>query len=183
MRKPGLGTFVWLLSGGVLYLTTATGCALSGQAEYKRKLAETGTPALHAVENARLRELMGNMSQLREQSDYSRPLELQQDRDQLTKVARSLADSASKLPEVAGSLKLDETETKIYLGLARKLQQQAATYAELAQRGTPRELDESMNVMMSTCNACHALWRGPRVPGSPQAAPTTPAAPAKPAKK
>jgi hypothetical protein len=175
MRKPGLGTFVWLLSGGVLYLTTATGCALSGEAQYKRKLAETGTPALHAVENARLRELMGNMSQLREQSDYSRPLELQQDRDQLAKVARSLADSAGKLPEVTGTLKLDETETKIYLGLAGKLRQQALSYSELAQRGTPRELSESMDQIMSTCNACHTLWKGPRVPGSPPATPATPA--------
>ncbi|HVP09997.1 MAG TPA: hypothetical protein VMV94_02295 [Phycisphaerae bacterium] len=170
MPKLSVAMSLGVLSGAVLIAMSSTGCALSGQAEYKRKLAETGTPAMHGVQNDRLRELMGNMSQLRDESDYSRPLELQQDRDQCATVARSLAESAGKLPDLAPSLKLDEHETKVYLGLAAKLRQQALAYADTAQRGTFRELNQSMDQMMATCNACHSLFRGPRVPGSPPAA-------------
>jgi hypothetical protein len=165
MRKPKVTTSVWVLSSGVLFAICTTGCSLSAEAQYKRKLAETGSPALHAVENTRLRELMGNMSQLREQSDYSHPLELKQDRDACEAVAKSLADSATKLPELAGTLKLDEAETKSYLSLAAKLRQQALKYAEVAQKGTFQELNQSMDQMMTTCNACHSLFRGPRLTG------------------
>jgi hypothetical protein len=144
----------------------APGCSLSAEAQYKRKVAETGAPALHAVENARLRQLMGDMSQLREQSDYSRPLELQQDRDKCAQVAKSLAESASKLPAIAPELKLNEHEAATYLSLAAKLRQQALDFGNVAQRGTFHELNQSMDRMMTTCNACHSLFRGPRITGA-----------------
>jgi hypothetical protein len=169
MSKTTMRTGVWLLSGAALSLICSTGCGLSAEAQYKRKLAETGTPAMHAVENNRLRELMGNMNQLRDESDYGRPLELQQDRDRCEKVAKSLADSAGKLPELAPMLQLDAAETKSYLVLAAKLRQQALHTGELAQRGTFAELNRSTDEMIATCNACHSLFRGPRVPVAPPA--------------
>lgn len=124
--------------------------------------SQTGQPALHAIHNEQLHELMTRMDNLM-QERFMTETQLDEER---RKYARKIADSAqalsqtvtaiiAKMPELA----LSPTEQPTFMALASKLQQQTDTLHELARQNHIDAIDDSLHQINTTCTSCHALFR------------------------
>ncbi len=131
----------------------------SSSVAYQKKLADTGAPALHAVHNARLRELMARIDRLTTDGDYARPLELERSQEEAVKVGEALVKDSAMLTDFGNQLELSEEEHLIYEKMAKKLRGQAETYLNAARNKDFGDMERSLDAMMHTCDACHATFR------------------------
>ena len=149
----------------ILVSLGAGACQAPATVPAQSQYVDTRGAALHAVQNERLRAIMGEFNALMFEQMYT---ELELDRQRMRK-ARAIADAAAalnktinELPGVLSSLQLTPEEQDIFRGLAQELQDQASQLEEYANRGEIETLRPMVLRMNTTCNACHSLFRGPR---------------------
>jgi hypothetical protein len=124
--------------------------------------AGAGPVPHHAVHSKDLRAVMSRISAL----DVARlPQELgptgprEPDLAEIARVAGSLAESASRIPQVIGDLDLDPAEREVFLSLARRLQHQSQALRGQAVQGRTSTSRATLQEINTTCAACHALFR------------------------
>jgi cytochrome c556 len=124
--------------------------------------SDTGKPALHAIRDQELRELMDRMDALM-QERFLTETQLDQER---RKYAQSMAEQASGLSKTVDailakmpSLGLVAEEQGTFMALANKLRQQTAQLHELALDNRIDAIEQSLSQLNTTCISCHALFR------------------------
>jgi hypothetical protein len=125
-------------------------------------LPDTGKPALHAVSDARLRELMDRMNTLMFERFMAEP-----DIDRERRLyAVQIADAASQLGSTVEvilsrlpALNLSSEEQTVFRALAGKLHEQAETLQAQAKLNRIDSIEQTLNQTSATCSSCHALFR------------------------
>jgi hypothetical protein len=158
-RRPMITTGIL---GAALLIPVLASCGPTGQERYQHRLAMTGSPARHAVQNQRLQEIMNKLQfEPMPEPEYV-PQERERRASQVAEVASSMAASAGKIPDAIKDVNLSDSDREIFLSLANKLRQQATALGEQAKRQEFDQVDRSLERMQSTCNACHSLFRTER---------------------
>ena len=138
------------------------GCSASPQTRHPNTLHDTGNPALHAVQNERLNDLMLRMNALIFEQIRTE-IEISQDRRRkalrIAKAAGKLQQSVDLIIAVQPSLNLEQHESAAFVALANKLKKQAIQLENLARDNQIKALPEYMTQITNTCKACHSLFR------------------------
>lgn len=140
----------------------ASGCAPEKQSSYESQLSDTGRPALHAVHEERLREIMADLSRL---TFGHMPQEMnvnaQQERDavRLATVADLLARDAKAIPLVLEDVRMPAEDRRLFNSYADKLHIEAKELASLARAKSFGKVELKLSEMVTTCNACHSAFR------------------------
>jgi hypothetical protein len=137
-------------------------CAPATQELPRSGLPDTGQPAIHAVTDGKLRELMNQMNALMFDRFTTQP-QLDQERRayalKMAKTANTLSTTSvhirSRLPE----LNLNEGEQATFLALAGKLHDQAKKLESQASQNQIDNIAATLDQISHTCSACHALFR------------------------
>ena len=160
MRSPTLYVVCQAaISAGCLF---APGCAAENQGSYESQLADTGRPALHAVHEERLREIMADLSRLTfEHMPQEMNVDAQQKRDavRLATVADLLARDAKAIPLVLEDVRMASEDRRLFNSYADKLHIEAKEIASLARERSFDEVKVKLDEMVTTCNACHSAFR------------------------
>lgn len=153
MLKVSIFTAVMLL---------AAGCSSKPAHIVEGGRSDTGEPALHAVHDQQLRELMSRMDILM-QERFMTETQLDEER---RKYALQIADSAASMSQTVNSiigklpsLALQSGEQVAFLALANKLKQQATQLQQLARQNQIDAIDDELHQINTTCSSCHALFR------------------------
>jgi cytochrome c556 len=125
-------------------------------------LSDTGQPALHAIRDQELRELMDKMDALM-QERFLTETQLDQER---RKYAQRIAESTASLSKTVDailakmpSLGLVAEEQRTFMALATKLRQQSGQLHELARDNRIDAIEQNLRQLNTTCISCHALFR------------------------
>ena len=152
MRIGWIGIFLILLSG----------CSIAPRATLQTKLPDTGQPALHAVQDARLRTLMQQMNNL--MFDNLRT-ELDIDRDR-SRHARQIGESAAAMAKTVDDILANRTklnlrpgEDEAFVALAIKLRKLAQKLQQEALNNQVDTLPKTLDQISLTCSSCHQLFR------------------------
>lgn len=125
-------------------------------------LPDTGKPALHAVSDARLRELMDSMNTLMFERFMAEP-DIDRERRLYTlKIADAASDLGATVDVILSrlpALNLGSDEQTVFRALAGKLRQQAETLQTQAKLNQIDGIQQTLNQTTATCSSCHALFR------------------------
>lgn len=119
-------------------------------------------PALHAVRDKQLHELMSRMNSLMQERYMTEPELDAERRKYAQRVAKSAQDMSQTLDAILASstsLKLSKTEESTFQALTEKLRKQTQ---ELQKQGEQNRMDlipGTLEQINTTCNSCHALFR------------------------
>lgn len=156
MRRIPLSLVLWSMAA----------CSTAPEQHTPTSLPNTGQPALHALHDTRLRDLMAEMNSLMFERMRTE-LELDQERRQR---ARQIAASAAGLTRTIDAivatlprLNLNPGEQTTFIALANKLRGQTKLLEEQASRNQIDAMPATLDQMASTCTACHQLFR--KIPG------------------
>ncbi len=123
---------------------------------------ETGPPALHAIHDTKLRELMDKMDSLM-QDRFMTETEIDSERHKYAKSIAKSADSLSKTVDTIiaqlPKLQLTPAEQSTFLALAHKLSNQANHLHDQAIQNHIDAISDSLHIINVTCTSCHALYR------------------------
>ncbi len=165
MRR-GLRTLLGISAAGLAALAA---CAPPAQIRYERGLEAAPAPAVHAVHDERLRQVMRVIERL----DFERlpqALDKREERgrwvEELRGLAGALAASAESIRSVAPDLELEEHERETFLALTTRLQERARALEREADELPAEALRERARGIEETCDRCHERFRIPRYPGS-----------------
>lgn len=127
--------------------------------------AETGEPALHAVKNDRLQQIMRQINDL-VYAQLSSEINLGQQRqlktEEIAKTAAELAASEQAMVSTLPSLGLKADEQTTFLALAEELRINAADMQDLANRNQIQAIPARLETITNTCTSCHVLFRKSR---------------------
>lgn len=148
----------------LVFLVLLTACAAPNKqhehAEGGR--SDTGQPALHALRDNQLRELMDRMDSLM-QERFMTEQQLDQER---RKYSRQIAEAAGKLSTnvdaiIASlpSLQLSAAEQNTFLALASKLREEMSQLKLNAEQNHIDSIADNLHEINTTCTSCHALFR------------------------
>lgn len=124
--------------------------------------ALNGQPALHAIQNQELRELMDRMNGLmmeRFMTEQEMDIERERFARQIIESAKTLAATASQLIDILPSLGLNSESQNAFHTLAKKLSEQAGNLEKQAENRRYTAISATLHEMTSTCMACHTLFR------------------------
>jgi cytochrome c556 len=147
-----------------LILLTLTACYSPGDKLHDELggHSETGRPALHAIQDKQLHELMDRMDALMQERFMAEP-ELDAERrkyaQRIAVNARSLSQTVDNIIDRMPSLQLTGDEQHTFLALARKLREQSRQLQEQAQANQIDAVTGTMHQINTTCTSCHALFR------------------------
>lgn len=157
--KQGTGLILVLF----LIVLVMPSCKPASQAHHPPRLANTGQPAIHAVHSARLKEIM---TKLNTPTFNRMPEELEdpysQDHyfRQVEQTAQLMAEAISDIcPAVCDKLSLNKQQKKLFVSLTEKLLEQASELKKIALQKDIDQIDQAMDAIASTCNACHSAFR------------------------
>lgn len=131
-------------------------------------LANTGVPALHAIDSNELRNVMRRINNLmHERNLTSQEMDSQQRlaTTQVIDAAKGLDESIDGIIAVMPSLKLAPGEDTAFRSLAVKLRDDAYKLKFQAETHQLELIPATLERMSSTCNSCHALYRDFSKPG------------------
>jgi hypothetical protein len=120
-----------------------------------------GQPS-HAVQNARLHDLMTEMNSLmfdriRTELDIDR--ERRRRTAQIAEVARAMSGMIDGILATLPDLNLAPAEQTSFASLANRLRNQARQLEEQARRNSVDAIPHTLDQMTLTCMACHRLFR------------------------
>jgi hypothetical protein len=125
-------------------------------------LVDTGTPALHAVESQRLQTLMRELNRLAPER-FPKEFDVRRARarrlDEVSAVAESIASTAKRMPEAIADVDLGARDRKVFVRLAHELHDEALELQRVAAARDARAAEAVLNRLMTTCDACHSLFR------------------------
>jgi len=167
--KPGRNACIpaGALAPFALLALAAAGCSGPAQVRYEEELRSTPPPGRHAIHNERLEQHMRGLERLAVER-LPRALDEQEAEDrrktEVAEVARSMADSASRIADAAQAVELDAAERREFLALADALRQQAEQLAEEAPHLSVEEVRARAQGLEARCADCHQRFRIPRRP-------------------
>lgn len=145
-----------------LALLFLLGCSDSNRRPSLTGLPDTGEPALHALNDSRLRELMDRMNNVMFDRFKTQP-ELDKERDIY---ARKMAATATELSSAVDTiltrmpaLNLAEGEQTAFRGLAKKLRDEANTLRHQTDHRQFDAIPATLDLITLTCSSCHELFR------------------------
>ena len=124
--------------------------------------ANAGQPALHAIQDQELRELMGRMNSLmmeRFMTEQEMDVERSRFARQIIDASKTLASTAKALLNKLPGLGLNAKEQSAFRMLAQKLEHQANSLQKQTQNRNFNAVSATLHDMTSTCMACHTLFR------------------------
>ncbi len=140
-----------------------TFCACSSQLGGESDLAfASGGPALHAIQDRELRDLMDRMNGLmmeRFMTEHEIDIERSRFTQQIIDAAKTLSSTVKHLVSKLPSLELNANQQSAFRNLANKLGQQADTLQKQAENQHFNAISSTLHEMRSTCMACHTLFR------------------------
>ena len=126
---------------------------------------ETGEPAMHAIQNNRLQQVMKQINDL-VYSQLSNEINLSQQRQlkaaEIARIAGELAASEKDILETMPSLDLKPDEKVTFTALSEKLRVNALQMANLAEQNQLQAIPASLDTITNTCISCHVLFRKSR---------------------
>ncbi len=143
----------------------AVGCSVAGEERrVPERFNQDGTPALHAVQDARLRILMNEMNALLFERTPTE-LELDQVRrqkaTQIADVADAMSRAVDEIVQNLPQLSLTGEEESVFLVLAGRLRDQVTTLQAQARGNYVDSIPGTIEQMSATCDGCHQLFRDP----------------------
>ncbi|MBP7936815.1 MAG: cytochrome c [Phycisphaerae bacterium] len=147
------------VGGFALIVLALASCGPTAEQRYQRRLADTGKPAMHAIQNQRLKDLMHKLTFDPLSESEQGAVEEQRRADQLSEVATNMAQASSGMAEISKDLNLSANDRATYLSLVDKFRDQANAVGEAAKHKNFPEAKRSLERVQSTCNACHTLFR------------------------
>ncbi|OQW73740.1 MAG: hypothetical protein BVN35_11605 [Proteobacteria bacterium ST_bin11] len=124
--------------------------------------SQTGQPALHAVRDNRLHELMDRMDSLmheRFMTEQQLDVERRKYSRQIGEAARNLAANVEIMIARMPGLQLNAAEQTTFLALATKLREEMRQLQQLAEQNHIDAIPVSLHEINTTCTSCHALFR------------------------
>ncbi|OAI00275.1 hypothetical protein A1332_19005 [Methylomonas methanica] len=124
--------------------------------------SQTGQPALHAVRDNRLHELMDRMDSLmheRFMTEQQLDVERRKYSRQIGEAARDLAANVEIMIARMPGLQLNAAEQTAFLALASKLREEMQQLQQLAEQNHIDAIPDSLHEINTTCTSCHALFR------------------------
>ncbi len=126
---------------------------------------ETGEPALHAIRDQQLEDLMLQINglvygKMRNEIDLKNEKKIHT--TEIAKIAHELAMTVDYLREAMPRLNLLPNEQGTFLALADKLKSDAKQIEEFAKRDEIQYIPVQMQQIMATCTSCHSLFRNSR---------------------
>jgi cytochrome c556 len=119
-------------------------------------------PALHAVRDKQLKELMNRMDGLMKERFMTEP-ELDAERrkyaQKVAKTAQSMSQTIDAILASSTGLKLSKTDESTFQALTEKLRKQTQ---ELQKQGEQNRMDlipGTLEQINTTCTSCHTLFR------------------------
>jgi hypothetical protein len=143
----------------VIAICFMLGCSTSQQPP-PGLLAEQ--PALHALQDQALRDLMDRMSGLmleRFMTEHEMDIERRKYARQIIDAANTLQTSADALSKRAAVLGMTAEEQNAFLVMTHKLEHQATLLKMQAENNRFNAISGTLHEMKSTCMACHTLFR------------------------
>jgi hypothetical protein len=127
--------------------------------------ADTGEPAMHAVRNSHLHEIMLQINALvyeQLQNEVGVNWEKHPRTQEIAKIAHELANDEKSIIASLPLLNLDSNEKSSFTALAVKLRVNAQLMEAQANQSQLKAIHGSLEQITSTCTACHALFRKTR---------------------
>ncbi|AMK76029.1 MULTISPECIES: cytochrome c [Methylomonas] len=154
MKTPYLSAIVLILSA----------CSSPGNqySHLEGGRSQTGQPALHAVRDNQLRELMARMDSLMQErfmTEQQLDVERRKYSRQIGEAARNLSDNVGTIIAGMPGLQLNASEQTAFLALASKLREEAQQLQLLAEQNHIDAIPDSLHEINTTCTSCHALFR------------------------
>jgi cytochrome c556 len=139
-------------------------CSSSGNqhAHIEGGRSQTGQPALHAVRDNQLRELMARMDSLMQErfmTEQQLDVERRKYSRQIGEAARNLSVNVGTIIASMPGLQLNAGEQATFLALASKLRDEAQQLQELAEQNHIDAISDGLHEINTTCTSCHALFR------------------------
>lgn len=144
----------------VLIVALCLLCSCSTATDPTNLIVET--PALHALQDQELRELMDRMSGLmfeRFMTEHEMDIERRKYARQIIDAASTLQNSAAALIKRAPALGMTNDEQNAFLVMAQKLGHHAKLLKMQAETNSFNAISTTLHEMKSTCMACHTLFR------------------------
>lgn len=88
--------------------------------------------------------------------------------EEVSEIAGRLAGDARLIPQVYRNLELNDESQRVFDNLAAQMQEECRQLGNLARRHQTQAMQAKVNDIISTCNSCHASFRGPSVALAPQ---------------
>lgn len=146
----------------VIVAMLLSACTSTSQPATHSGLPDTGQPALHAVSDARLRQLMDQMNGLMFDRFKTEP---DIDRERRS-YALKMADAADKLGSAVDvilsrlpALNLNPDEQTAFRALAGKLRTQTNVLNTQAKLNRIDAIEPTLEQITATCSSCHSLFR------------------------
>lgn len=139
--------------------------ACSAPSEHKsefNKLLNSENPALHAVHDREVRELMDRVNGVmmeRFMSEHEMDIERRKYADQIIETAKNLSEAAKTLVYKIPNLDLNPKEQAAFHNLADKLDLYADTLQKQAEEHNFSAMPGTLHEVSSICMACHTLFR------------------------
>ncbi len=147
----------------ILLLLTLLSCADSTPRSFSNAgHSETGQPALHAVHDNQLHELMDRMNSLMQERFLTEPeldVERRKYAQRIFKTAQNLSQTLDAILTASTKLKLSNVEETTFQALAQKLRKQVQELQKQAEQNRMEAIPGTLEQMNSTCISCHALFR------------------------
>jgi len=156
-RRSRIRSGGWVRVSGCCLLVVGS-CNVSPRERYGRRVTDTGKPALHAVHNERLQELMGELRR-HVPEEWGTTLEREQEMSEIANVAAAMAKTAQYIPDVLKNVRLPEEEKRLFTNLADKLRDQSLELEQHAKKKRNGDIANSLENILATCNACHTAFR------------------------
>ena len=140
----------------------------SSELEQKTRLLappDTGEPALHAIQNNHLQQIMRQINSL-VYTELNNEINAHDERkikaQEIARIASELASSETSILETMPFLDLNSTEKVAFVALATKLRTEALQLEELARQNKLHKIPETLDSLSNTCTSCHSLFRKSR---------------------
>jgi hypothetical protein len=151
-----------LAVGAVVACLCLSACGPTAADRYEQRLTTTRGPALHAVTEDRLREIMNSLQYApMPDADHTAAL-AQADRERQMKeaaaVAAKMAEATKDVAPLADKLGLNAQEKELFSKLGSKLATQSQELSRLLNEGRFDAAAVQMRQTQGTCQACHALF-------------------------
>ncbi|CAD6878371.1 hypothetical protein [Methylomonas albis] len=126
---------------------------------------ETGEPAMHAIQNNHLQQVMQQINEL-VYAQLSSEINLGEQRElksaEIARIAQELAASEKSIVQTLPTLNLKQDEQTTFLALADKLRVSAVQMQDLADQNQLRAIPATLDTITNTCISCHVLFRKSR---------------------
>lgn len=147
------------MAGAVAVVGIVLAACSTAQDRYRQRLADTGKPAMHAVSQDRLREIMKTIRNYPPLQGNSAAHVVEQTLDDVRAVARDMAQSAGHISGIADSLGLSAEEKATFVKLAARLGNDSRELSRIPNGSSVEMVRGRIDRIEATCDACHGMFR------------------------